>query len=170
MEKPLQELNESDDFEEEEILVYAEFDSVLDDSMLQETSLFKIIALDSDEPFLQIGTQMYCGKWLDSVGTHLFFEPEEAPPPLDPVFSNVLDSLLNFKFKTRKCLELSRIFINKKQTDEMVDHSNPPSDITDIKATAKNVKETEDKQMIENKRTGTEVEVETAASKDGVVQ
>uniref|UniRef100_A0A1B6I6Y9 Transcription factor TFIIIC triple barrel domain-containing protein n=1 Tax=Homalodisca liturata TaxID=320908 RepID=A0A1B6I6Y9_9HEMI len=167
MEKSLQELNENDDFEEEEILVYAEFDSVLDESMLQETSLFKIIALDSDEPFLQIGTQMYCGKWLDSVGTHLFFEPEEAPPPLDPVFSNALDCLLNFKFKTRKCLELSRIFINKKQAEEKADHSNSPNDVTDLKAPAKNVEETEDKEIIENK-TGTEVE--TMASKDGAVQ
>jgi len=112
------EKSDSSDEIVEEVLVYADFDSALDhDNMFQSNSLFKVIALDSDEPFLQIGTQMYSGKWQDSVGEHLFFEPEEAPPPSDPIFSDVSTTQLNYKYKTRKCLDLSRIFINKKEKD-----------------------------------------------------
>lgn len=48
----------SEEIDEEEILLYADFDAVIDESMFQKDSLFKVIGLDSDEPFLQIGTQV----------------------------------------------------------------------------------------------------------------
>lgn len=44
--------------EEEELLIYADFDTVIEDGIFQNNTLLKIIALDSDEPFLQIGTQV----------------------------------------------------------------------------------------------------------------
>ncbi|XP_054272315.1 general transcription factor 3C polypeptide 6 isoform X2 [Macrosteles quadrilineatus] len=106
--------NVSEEIEEEEILVYADFDAVIDESMIQKDSLIKVIGLDGDEPFLQMGTQMFSGKWHDTVGTNLFFEAEPAPPPADPVFSDTPQTLLNYKYKTSKCLELSRVFINSK--------------------------------------------------------
>lgn len=44
--------------EEEEILIYADFDTVLEDGIFQNNTLLKMIALESEEPFLQIGTQV----------------------------------------------------------------------------------------------------------------
>lgn len=52
------ESNSSSDIEEEEILVYADFDSVLDEGLIKANTLFKVVALDSDEPFLQLGSQV----------------------------------------------------------------------------------------------------------------
>lgn len=49
---------EEDDYEEEEILVYADFDTVVDNGIIQKDSKFKLIGLDTDEPFLKIGTQV----------------------------------------------------------------------------------------------------------------
>lgn len=61
---------------------------------------------------------MYSGKWVDTVGTYLFFEPELPSAPVDPIFSEVSDKVLNYKFKTRKCLDISRVFINQRCSAE----------------------------------------------------
>lgn len=80
--------------------------------------------------------QIYSGKWQDSVGTHLFFEPQPNPETSpDPVFSNDPSTILNYKFKTRKCLGLSRVFINKKEDQH--------GEILNIKHSIDDVNETE---------------------------
>lgn len=61
---------------------------------------------------------MYSGKWVDTVGTYLFFEPELPSAPVDPIFSEVSNKVLNYKFKTRKCLDISRVFINQRCSAE----------------------------------------------------
>lgn len=66
---------------------------------------------------------MYSGKWSDTVGTYLFFEPELASAPVDPIFSDVPNKVLNYKYKTRKCLEISRVFINQRCNDESAEHN-----------------------------------------------
>lgn len=119
MEPPVKETSEvaSEDEETEELLVYVEFDQVLDDEIFERSPAFKIIGLDSDETYLQIDNQIYSGRWRDTVGTALFFEEVEPPPPADPVFSNVPRKMLKYCCKTRKALELSRVFINRKKKD-----------------------------------------------------
>lgn len=46
------------DYEIEEILVYAEFDALLEDELFDSGSTVKIIGLESHEPFIQIGNQV----------------------------------------------------------------------------------------------------------------
>lgn len=48
----------SEDEETEELLVYVEFDQVLDDEIFERSPAFKIIGLNSDEPYLQIDNQV----------------------------------------------------------------------------------------------------------------
>ena len=55
---PEQTSNQSDSEEEEEILVYMQFDSKLDSDLLQPHTPFKIIGVDSEKPVLQLGNQV----------------------------------------------------------------------------------------------------------------
>lgn len=48
----------TEEFEYEEVLVYADFDTVVDNGIIQKDSKFKLIGLDTDEPFLKIGAQV----------------------------------------------------------------------------------------------------------------
>lgn len=65
----------------------------------------------------RIFIQIYSGTWRDAVGTALFFEEVKPPPPADPVFSSVPAKMLQYLCKTRKTLEMSRVFINRKKKD-----------------------------------------------------
>lgn len=82
---------------------------------------------------------MYSGKWVDTVGTYLFFEPELPSAPVDPIFSEVSNKLLNYKFKTRKCLDISRVFINQRSSAENAEqlysmrHKDSKENLKDIK-------------------------------------
>lgn len=56
----------SEDEETEELLVYIEFDQVLDDEIFERSPAFKIIGLESDEPYLQIDNQVFNFYYLHS--------------------------------------------------------------------------------------------------------
>lgn len=49
---------DTNDIVDEEILVYSDFDAVLDEGLIKDNTVFKIISLNTDEPFLQIGSQV----------------------------------------------------------------------------------------------------------------
>lgn len=48
-----------EDEETEELLIYVEFDQVLDDEIFERSPAFKLIGLNSDEPYLQIDNQVF---------------------------------------------------------------------------------------------------------------
>lgn len=50
--------NFSEGEEEEEILVYVNFDDPVDDFPMKDLAATKILGLDSDEPILQIGNKV----------------------------------------------------------------------------------------------------------------
>uniref|UniRef100_A0A1B6EEX5 Transcription factor TFIIIC triple barrel domain-containing protein n=1 Tax=Clastoptera arizonana TaxID=38151 RepID=A0A1B6EEX5_9HEMI len=105
-----------DDYEVvEEILVYAEFQTVLPEELFECNPLIKIIGLDSDQPVLQIGHQIHEGSWLDIPGTALIFEEVEPTPPKDKLFTKTTAKTLKYVTKTRKGLFLKRVFTTPKE-------------------------------------------------------
>ena len=78
----------------------------------------KFVGLDTAEPFVQLGNQIFVGKYVDSVGTSLFFADDDAPRPVeenDPVFNAKAPvTKLKFECKTDKKLVLQRVFLQEK--------------------------------------------------------
>lgn len=107
-----------ENIEEEEILVYMQFDTKLDSDLLQSHTPFKIIGIDSDKPVLQLGNQVFQGNWSDTIGTAVFFEENPSASSGDPVFTKNPPSTLNYHSKTQKSLVMSRIFVKPKEQDE----------------------------------------------------
>lgn len=74
------EVVDDDDYEEQEVLVYLDFGSKIDDDLLSLEKEFKLIGLESESPVLQLGNQVFQGvlivfmfghrlhEWLLSVG------------------------------------------------------------------------------------------------------
>ncbi|KAK3920235.1 General transcription factor 3C polypeptide 6 [Frankliniella fusca] len=108
---------DEENIEEEEILVYMQFDSKLDSDLLQPHTPFKIIGVDSETPVLQLGNQVFEGNWKDTVGTAVFFEEHPSTSSGDPVFTKNPSSTLHYHSKTQKALAMSRIFVKPKEED-----------------------------------------------------
>ena len=79
----------------------------------------QIVGLDSDEPILQIGKEIFAGSYQDCGETSVFFRCE--PRPLDqiredPVFSRDLPAIKsNYECKTSKVLCFKRVFLTPKE-------------------------------------------------------
>ncbi|XP_034194387.1 uncharacterized protein LOC117610747 [Osmia lignaria lignaria] len=108
----------SDD-DDEEILVYVEFEGLVDSNVFNEKQLqLDMIGIDTEYPIMQINGRFYEGAYEDVCGTHMFFTKDDNPAVDDPVF----DAAPNLKYfgKTRKCLKMRRIFI-KPRTEVLGD-------------------------------------------------
>ncbi|CAH1401928.1 unnamed protein product [Nezara viridula] len=110
--------------ESEDLLIYMDFNTKIEDVFFASDKDFKIIGLDSQKPVLQLGNQVYQGEWRDTVGTHLFFEEvEENKQNTDPLFSENPEKTMSFRFKTDKLLHMSRIFLKpnvEKETESLL--------------------------------------------------
>ncbi|XP_015429316.1 PREDICTED: uncharacterized protein LOC107186037 [Dufourea novaeangliae] len=105
--------------DEDEILVYVEFEGLVDGNVFSEEQLqLDMIGIDSEHPIMQINGKFYEGTYEDVSGTYMFFEKNENCIPNDPVF----DVVPNVKYftKTRKVLKMQRIFI-KSRTEVLGD-------------------------------------------------
>ncbi|KAK7597762.1 hypothetical protein V9T40_009987 [Parthenolecanium corni] len=108
--------------EEEEILVYVNFEDLADDYSMKDLASTKILGLDSDEPIVQMGNKVFGGSWNEVVGTALFFEPT-APVPKRCYFSEKVSKPLKYFNKTTKQLNLKRIFISEKLNPSSADEA-----------------------------------------------
>ncbi|KAK1119405.1 hypothetical protein K0M31_013235 [Melipona bicolor] len=107
--------------DEEEILVYVEFEG-LDGNVFSEKQLqLDMIGIDTEHPIMQINGKFYEGSYEDVIGTYMFFAKNDNTVVDDPVF----DVAPNFKYvaKTRKFLKMQRIFI-KPRTEVLGDSQN----------------------------------------------
>ncbi|XP_011500577.1 PREDICTED: uncharacterized protein LOC105364367 [Ceratosolen solmsi marchali] len=96
--------------DEEEILVYVEFDNCGTNDMFSTENLkLDMLGLDSDHPIMQVNGKFFEGTYEDAIGTYLFFEKDVNPVIDDPVFDKV-PTLKYFK-KTRKLLKMQRAFV-----------------------------------------------------------
>ncbi|XP_033184689.1 uncharacterized protein LOC117154112 isoform X1 [Bombus vancouverensis nearcticus] len=116
------EMDEEISADEEEILVYVEFEGLVDGNVFSEKELrLDMIGIDTEHPIMQINGKFYEGSYEDVVGTYMFFTKNDNPMIDDPVF----DAAPNFQYfaKTRKCLKMQRIF-TKSRTEVLGDSEN----------------------------------------------
>lgn len=99
--------------DEEEILVYVEFEELADSNVFSDKNLeLDMIGIDTEHPIMQINGKFYEGTYEDDCGTYMFFTKDDNPVVNDPVF----DVAPNLKYfaKTRKSLKMRRVFIKPK--------------------------------------------------------
>ena len=112
----------------------------------------QLVGLDTDEPILQIGKEVFAGNFEDSAETSVFFRCRQTTPRStvdqireDPVFSRDLPNVQStFECKTSKILRFKRVFLTAKessadpdQTSTVTDDNNDDADsVTNITAIA----------------------------------
>ncbi|XP_012288250.1 uncharacterized protein LOC105703997 isoform X1 [Orussus abietinus] len=98
----------SDD--EEEILVYVEFESYVENSTFSNKTLqLDMIGLDTEHPIMQVDGKFYEGTYEDAIGTYMFFRNDDNPILDDPVFD--AKPTLKYFVQTRKILKMQRVFV-----------------------------------------------------------
>lgn len=117
------------DDEIEEELVYIKFDSLFDKELFNPSVNFKLIGLDEDEPIVQLGAQVFTGKWETAAGTCTFFEEDPDYKSDDPIFNPPSKTNVKYATSTRKVLRMHRTVL-KKKTDEVTD-SHPSKEVAE---------------------------------------
>lgn len=110
--------NREDSDEEQETLVYMDFNTKIDSNCFTPENDFKLIGLDEEKPILQFGRQIFQGKWSDTNGTHVFLEETNATPQYDRTFSEIPEIHMSYACKTDKVLHMERIFVKPKECNE----------------------------------------------------
>lgn len=108
----------------EEQLVHIETSGLLlksndqQNSNLIGTKDIHLVGLDTSEPILQIGRQIFAGYYVDAAETSVFFrcrETAEADHSVDPAFPRDIPRLTaQLECKTNKKLRFKRIFLKAK--------------------------------------------------------
>ncbi len=103
------------DFEDEETVeeryILVEFaGNTGSDALNQESMSIRVLGVETEEPIIKIGNQLYEGKYYDTIGTELFFTEAEGEPPSDTLFDAKLEKKLEFYGKTNTKLVVSRAF------------------------------------------------------------
>ncbi|XP_066595235.1 uncharacterized protein [Prorops nasuta] len=116
--------------DEEEILVYVEFEGSIGNNTLNDKQFqLDITGIDTDHPIMQINGRFYEGTYEDAVGTYLFFEEDKNPTVDDPIFD--INPTLKYFQKTKKLLKMQRVFT--KQHTEVLGDSQHPDCIPNLK-------------------------------------
>ncbi|XP_014231555.1 uncharacterized protein LOC106655595 [Trichogramma pretiosum] len=124
-------MNADSDLEddEEEILVYVEFDNCISSDVFSKEDLkLDMLGLDSEHPVMQINGKFFEGTYEDAVGTYLFFENDLEPKVDDPVFDKV--PRYRYYNKTRKVLKMQRAFLIPR--NEVVGDSEHPECVPNL--------------------------------------
>nr|XP_033339042.1 general transcription factor 3C polypeptide 6 [Megalopta genalis] len=105
--------------DEDEILVYVEFEGLVDGNVFSEEQLqLDMIGIDTEHPIMKINGKFYEGTYEDVGGTYMFFAKNDTLVANDPVFDEIPS--LKYFAKTRKILKMQRIFI-KPRTEVLGD-------------------------------------------------
>lgn len=105
--------------DEEEILVYVEFEGLEDGNVFSEEQLqLDMIGLDTEHPIMKINGKFYEGAYEDVIGTYMFFTRNDTLVADDPLFDDIRS--LEYFAKTRKILKMQRIFV-KPRTEVLGD-------------------------------------------------
>lgn len=114
-------MGESDsEYEEEDTLVMVELHGVIDSEIFAQDSFekFKILAVDSERPILQVENFVFSGEYEHTLGTAIFFEEEDKRvKKCDPVFCKKPSRMLKYVCKTNKKLTMKRVFVSEKQQE-----------------------------------------------------
>lgn len=80
------------------------------DALNQENVSIAVLGIETDQPIITIGNQLYEGKFYDTIGTELFFTEVDGGQPSDTLFDTKLEKKLEFYGKTNTKLVVSRAF------------------------------------------------------------
>ncbi|XP_032674556.1 general transcription factor 3C polypeptide 6 isoform X2 [Odontomachus brunneus] len=95
--------------DEEEILVYVEFEDLIGSNTFCNQDLqLDMIGIDTEHPVMQINGRFYEGTYKDAMGTYMFFEKDDDPHVDDVIFDKI--PTLKYSAKTRKVLKMQRVF------------------------------------------------------------
>jgi general transcription factor 3C polypeptide 6 len=109
----------SDEETVEETYLLVEFaGNTGDDALKQENVTMRIVGVDTEQPLVQIGNQLYAGEYSETFGTELIFTEVDNDRSVDPVFENKLDRCLEYMAKTTKKLIIKRAFATPKNLPE----------------------------------------------------
>ena len=109
------------EYEEEETLVAVELHGVIDSEIFAQDSFnkFKILAIDSEHPTLQVENFVFTGSYEHTMGTNVLFEEDEKKvKKCDPVFCKKPPRMLKYICKTTKKLNMKRVFVSEKNTSD----------------------------------------------------
>ena len=105
---------------DEESLVHVEVSGLLqEDLRLSSSTPVRFIQIESEQPLVQVGNQVFIGEFQDTVGTSLFFSQAENTEGVDPVFGRRINTKVEFLNSTRKKLNLKRVFLKAKQDSNL---------------------------------------------------
>ena len=62
------------EYEEEEVVVLAELNGLVDDELLRKGCTFQFVGIDTDKPVLQLGKYNFLGSYEDQIGSALFLK------------------------------------------------------------------------------------------------
>lgn len=124
---------DDDDWEtDEEQLVHVELSGFLQQGELGRPGLVtKFIGIEGPEPIVQLGSQVFAGKYVDTRGTSVFLKASPKTSDPDPVFSPAPDQEVEFFCKTNKKLLLKRVFLKDKSEEEENNRDDPNTRVTD---------------------------------------
>jgi len=106
----------NDDVLTEEMYVLVEFAGNMgDDALKQENASVRITGIDTGQPLVQIGNQLYAGEFSETFGTELIFTEVDNNDAVDPVFETQLEKRLAYVAKTAKKLVIKRAFATPKK-------------------------------------------------------
>lgn len=112
-----------DEYEEvvEESLLLIEFTgNTGDDAINQENNVsMKILGVESEEPIIQMGKQLYRGEYQDSLGTELFFREVEGEHSTDTLFDTKMKTKLEYCGKTSKKILIHRAFVENRESNSI---------------------------------------------------
>jgi len=108
-----------DEYEDivEESLVLVEFaGNTGDDALNQDNNVsMKILGVESEQPIIQMGKQLYRGEYQDTLGTELFFREVEGDHTSDSLFDTKLDTKLVYCGKANKKIVVHRAFVEARE-------------------------------------------------------
>ena len=106
------------DEEEGEQLLQVELSGFFQDDISNNPNReAKFIGLNTKQPIVQLGGQVFSGKYAETVGTSVFFKTTEINDEVvvDPVFSTKPTESLEYFCQTGRKLTLKRVFLNERK-------------------------------------------------------
>ncbi|XP_055643210.1 uncharacterized protein LOC129779645 [Toxorhynchites rutilus septentrionalis] len=123
--------DDSEDYTEEEMLLYADFENYLSQEELTDPNVrVKIVGIESENPIIQVNNDIYKGTYDFAVGTNVFFEEDsKGKASIDPLYSANPEKLYKYVGQSTKVLTMKRIFITPK-TEQVKTEPGTAAEIT----------------------------------------
>jgi len=98
---------------EDEMLVLVELAGIIGSDFLDTISDkdYKVLGIETENPVIQIGHNIFTGEYKDTAGTLVLFEENETSQKSDT-------KELEYKFMTQKKLVMKRAFLNEKNSSK----------------------------------------------------